>query len=171
MIYTYDKKNLQFKKVSIKQYIVGIFIFGLLFSSLGFTSAIKLNSIIERIPVIIHPKTDELTMENVSNYLDELHIQHKDVVLKQIILESGNLKSKIAIENSNIIGMKLAKTRPTTAIGEQYGHAYYSHWKQSLQDMAIWQSSYARNLTREQYLQVLGSIYATDVNYIEKLKL
>ncbi len=168
MLYTYNKKDLIWNKVSIKMYIYSILIIGVIFSSFGFTGAIQFNTFIERIPVLIHSKQDELNVENVKSYLKQLHIQHEEVVFKQIMLESNRLKSKIAVENSNIIGMKLAKTRPTTAIGEQYGHAYYKDWKSSLQDFAIWQSAYARNLTKEQYLQVIDKIYAEDDNYLTK---
>jgi hypothetical protein len=67
--------------------------------------------------------------------------------------------------------MKVAKQRPTTAIGEYKGHAEYSSWKMSVQDYALFQSAFMRKYnTEDKYYKALGKSYAEDDNYIRLLK-
>ena len=66
--------------------------------------------------------------------------------------------------------MKLARSRPTTANGEQFGHAFYDSYKDCLKDYALWQAAYARNLSKEEYLQLLEEIYAEDNDYVNLIK-
>jgi len=95
---------------------------------------------------------------------------HPDIVYAQAMLESNNGRSKIFRESNNLFGMKLAKNRPTTAIDEQFGHAYYSTWKASVIDYALYQSAYLRGLSKESYFKYLSQNYAEDVEYVNKLK-
>lgn len=170
MLYKYDKQKLQYQKIQIKHYIYSILIIGAIFSGFGFTSAIKLNSFVEKIPVLIDIEKETPTPERIKQELINLNVQNVDVVYAQILIESGNFTSNIWKNNNNCSGMKVAKTRPTTAIGEQFNHAMYKNWRDGLLDIALWQSCYARNLTKEQYLKVIGEIYAEDENYLTKIK-
>ena len=98
-------------------------------------------------------------------------IMHPEVVVAQAKLETGNFTSKVFIENHNLFGMKLARQRETTAIGEQYNHARYISWVQSLMDYKLWQDKYASKFkTRRAYLKYLSENYAQDKKYIHKLK-
>jgi len=168
-LYVFDNKNLQFKQITLRQYILGFLITGLIFSSLGFTGAIKFNTLIEKIPVIIRLNEPKFTPEIVKAEIIKLNIDHPDIVFAQCQIESGNFTSNIFKNNNNCLGMKLARSRPTTANGEQFGHAFYDSWKECLKDYALWQVAYARNLSKEEYLQLLGEIYAEDSNYKNKL--
>lgn len=169
MLYKYDKQSLQFKKITHKQYVYGFLFMGLIFSSLGFTSAVKFNNFVEKIPVIVR-LNNTFSPEEVRNEIRRMNIQHPDIVYKQCLLESGNFKSAVFKNNNNCLGMKLAKSRPTTAVGEDFGHAKYQSWQDCIRDYALWQTSYARNLNKEEYLQFLGQIYAEDGSYVNKLK-
>jgi uncharacterized FlgJ-related protein len=169
MYYKYDKESLQFKKISLRQYVLGFLVIGFLFSSLGFTGAIKLNNIVEKIPVIIR-LNNSFSPEEVREEIVKLNLDHPDVVYAQCLIESGNFSSNIFKNNNNCLGMKLAKSRPTTAVGEDFGHAKYKSWQDCIRDYALWQASYARNLSKQEYLQFLGQIYAEDGSYIVKLK-
>lgn len=101
----------------------------------------------------------------------DIGIRHPDIVMAQAKLETGNFTSKIFRENNNLFGMKLAKQRETTAIGEQYNHAKYSNWIQSLKDYKLWQDKYAhRYKSKKAYLRYLSKNYAQDKQYIHKLK-
>jgi len=67
--------------------------------------------------------------------------------------------------------MKQAKLRPSTALGENLNHAYYSKWQESVQDYAFWQVYMAKDIRNEdEYYQLLDQIYAEGDNYSQKLK-
>jgi len=108
--------------------------------------------------------------KDIEETISKFNIKFENIVKAQIILESGNLTSIRAIRDNNIVGMKVAKQRPTTAINEE-GHAIYSSIEDCLIDYALWQSQNAfKCRTEEQYLELLGRIYAEDPKYVEKLK-
>lgn len=167
-LYVFDNQQLRFKQISLKQYILGLLFVGLLFSSLGFTSAVKFNNFIEKIPVIIK-SNETFSPEEVKKEIIRLNLAYPDIIYAQCIIESNSFKSNIFKNNNNCLGMKLAKSRPTTAIGEDFKHAKYENWKDCIKDYALWQASYARNLSKEQYLQLLGEVYAEDSEYKNKL--
>lgn len=121
--------------------------------------------------VQIESVTDTLSFkDSVYMYILSLNIQHADIVLKQALYETGHFTSKICKENNNLFGMKVAKQRPTTATGEQYNHAKYDSWQQSVIDYAIWQTKYCHNLTENEYLQYLQRVYSTNKKYVSILK-
>lgn len=100
-------------------------------------------------------------------------IKFPDVALAQAILESGNFKSKLAKENNNLFGMRLARVRETTAKGQKYGYANYLSWKDSVKDYKLWQDSVLKNkknMTRTQYLSYLNRIYSETPNYISRIR-
>lgn len=122
------------------------------------------------ITIVVEPPTVHFTMADVDAILEELDIQYPEIVKAQIILETGWLKSKICHENKNLVGMKLPKSRPTTAKGAKRGHAFYSSFRSCLEDYKIWQDSrYDGSEDYYAFLQRIG--YASDTNYINKLKL
>ena len=170
-LYVFNKETLQYQRISLKTYIYTLIIIGFIFSSLGFSSAIKWNRVVEKIPVLIYEDKQELTKENVEKYVKSLHFEHEDIILSQIWLESSHLKSTIAINNNNLVGMKLPSSRPSFAIGEELGHAKFSHWTKSIDDLLIWQTAYGRNLTKAQYYQLLDKVYCSEIgDYSNRLK-
>lgn len=52
--------------------------------------------------------------------------------------------------------MKVPSTRPTLAVGVLYGHACFNSWYECLVDYALWQTAFARNLSRDEYFAYLG---------------
>jgi uncharacterized FlgJ-related protein len=117
---------------------------------------------------------DSFTEEKVKIYLKELNIKYPEVALAQMKLESANGTSKVFKENNNLFGMKLPKFRPTTALGEKNNHSYYSHWRQSVVDYAIWQSFIMNpeNVASEKnWIEYLNRMYAEDGSYGEKILL
>lgn len=168
-MYYYDKQSLQFKQISLKQYIYTFLIIALVFSSMGFGIAIKTNNIFEKIPVILKTEEQEFSEEWLKTTLKELKVEHIDIVVAQSKLETSNYKSNVFKLNKNPFGMKVSQTRVTTNKGEQFGHAFYKTYYDAVLDYGIWQQAYARNLSKEQYLQLLSEIYAEDSNYKNKL--
>lgn len=116
------------------------------------------------------------TPERLLESLNELNIQNKEIVYAQSILESGNFKSKLFLFNNNLFGMRKAYQRPTTNNDDKKhenvikGYAFYISWEYSVFDYALWQTSYARNLSEKDYFKKLEESYAQDKNYIKKLK-
>lgn len=104
-------------------------------------------------------------------FLQELNVRFADVVYAQAVIETGNFKSKSFTMCNNLFGMKMARSRPTTALGEKFGHAYFKDWRMSVIDYALFQSAYTRKIrTKDGYLEYLSRNYASDSNYINKLK-
>lgn len=170
--YYYRDKYLKEHKISVlKLYLYPCLIIFFISSSLGFTSAIKFNTFVEKIPVII--KTNQLSFneDNLKKEIQRLHIRFPSIVLAQSKLETGNYTSPIFLQNNNLFGMKCAQTRATTNTGENLNHAKYNTWQESLLDYSLWQESFTRDLnTEEEYLQFLDKYYAEGMNYSNKLK-
>jgi len=172
MIYYYSKKDLMMKKVSVKYYILTLVLSLSLFSTLGFTGAIKFNRFVEKIPIIIRPVTDEsCNVKNIIAEINNLNLEHKDIVFQQIMLETNGLTSHVFKANHNLFGMKMAYSRQKLQQGEQFNHCKYDNWKFSLYDYSLFQARYGSNLTKEQYYQFLKEAgYSESSNYIEILK-
>lgn len=98
-----------------------------------------------------------------------LRLEHPKIVLAQAILESAHFGSKLYQENHNLFGMTVAGSRPTTALNKS-GYALYSNWYDSLIDYSFWQIKYASKLSEEEYYQLLSEVYASDKNYVLKIK-
>jgi len=99
-------------------------------------------------------------------------IDNPEIVHKQAVIEAGWFTSQVFLEGNNPIGMRLAKFRPTTAIGEIDCHAKYSSWHDAVVDYGLWQKWYkARGYDMTDYYTFLHEIgYAIDKRYIKKLK-
>ena len=120
---------------------------------------------------IEQPVDSTFTPQKLVMYLREVGVKHAEIVYAQAVLETGNFKSKSFRLCNNLFGMKVARSRPTTALGERYGHAYFKDWKMSVIDYAMFQSAYARKIrTKSGYYEYLSRNYASDVEYVNKLK-
>jgi flagellum-specific peptidoglycan hydrolase FlgJ len=114
----------------------------------------------------------KISYVNLYNTILSMDILYPDIVFAQAVLESGSFKSNLAILNNNIFGMKHPKIRETTAIGEgKSGYAKYKTWIQSVEDYQHWQDFFLKDkeISRQEYLNLLGRIYATDKNYVLRL--
>lgn len=108
---------------------------------------------------------------NMLKIMDEIGIEYPDIVMAQAKIETAHFTSKIFRENHNLFGMKLPKQRSTTAIGEQYNHAEYTSWRQSVIDYKIWQDRVLTKVkSRRAYLKYLSKYYATDKQYVKLIK-
>ena len=172
MLYTYDKKNLQFKKLDRKK---ALMLIGGIFAILAFSTSITpgIRTSKETITIVEHDTvyTQKFSEENLIRYMKELNIKYPHIVLAQARIESGTYTSNIFKENHNIFGMKKAYQRATTAIGRNRGHAQYDHWTHSVIDYALWQNKYLSRAKNEaEYYQYLGKHYAEAGHYIAALK-
>ena len=120
---------------------------------------------------IVVERITEFSESNLISYMNKIGIIYPDVVLAQARIETGNFTSVIFRENNNLFGMKLAKSRPTTAIGKSRNHAEYESWIMSLIDYKLWQDQMIhRAPTKRKYLEYLSRNYAEDKTYIKKIK-
>ena len=110
----------------------------------------------------------DLSWEAISYWLEYYDVKHRDVVKRQIMLETGNLTSRICIENRNLFGMREPRVRETTALGTKNHHAYYASYHASIRDYALWQSYSYKGGDYYAFLSSVG--YATAPHYIQTLK-
>jgi flagellum-specific peptidoglycan hydrolase FlgJ len=104
-------------------------------------------------------------------YITSLNINYPYIVLAQAKLESNNFNSNIFKENNNLFGMKYARQRATTSLGVKNKHAFYSDWKQSVLDYALFYNKYLSKVkSEEEYLKYLSKVYSEDKDYLKKLK-
>jgi len=174
MIYTYDKQKLRYNKVSLRTktftLLISLLVIWLISTAMSKTVT-ETFYVTGETKMLVLEEHNEFSEEKLDAYLKEINIKFPDIVKAQATLETGYFKSEIFLVNHNLFGMKVAKLRPTTALGENRGHAYYDNWKQSVIDYAFYQSSYLRQAkTEEEYLGYLKISYAEDPNYINKLK-
>jgi flagellum-specific peptidoglycan hydrolase FlgJ len=114
------------------------------------------------------PFSEELLKECI--YYEQ--IQHPEIVLNQARLETGYFKSKLFVEANNCFGMRYARVRETTAVGEYNYHAQYEHWTESVKDYKLFQEWYVSRgwVIDSEYLVFLKCMgYATDTKYLAKL--
>lgn len=116
-------------------------------------------------------KNKECNRENIYLAIKQLNIKYADVVFAQIILESSNLKSKLAKTNNNFIGMKRAKKRETTAIDSKNGYAKYNNWYDCINDYLLYQQNILKNnkITKSQYITLIGKKYSETRDYKRRL--
>ena len=170
-LYKYNPKLLIYEQVKLKSYIWLFLGICLLFSSFGFTGAINFNSFLEKVPVIIRSNEEQFNEENLRKEIKRLNLRFEDIIVAQYKLETGNGTSQVFKENNNLFGMKQARVRPSTALGENLNHAYYNNWQECVQDYAFWQVYMAKDIRNEdEYYQLLDEIYAEGDNYSQKLK-
>lgn len=111
------------------------------------------------------------TPQKLLIYLRDIGVKHAEIVYAQAVLETGNFKSKGFKMCNNLFGMRVARSRPTSALGEKFGYAYFKDWRMSVIDYALFQSAYARKIrTKSGYYEYLSRNYASDAGYINKLK-
>lgn len=112
----------------------------------------------------------ETFFDEVYDYIFKLRLDHPDIVMAQCIEESGTFTSKLFREGHNCLGMKVPSTRPTLAVGTMMGHARFNSWHDCITDYAIWQSTFCRRFTRDEYFAYLDRLYAEKKGYSDRLK-
>ena len=174
MIYIYDKKSRDFKKVNFKSHFFKFTFAASILISIGAISQInnyRNGDLTEKEIQLIFAKQNEFSEEKLITKIKELNFKFPHIVLAQSKLETANYTSKMFNENNNLFGMKQAVTRINTAGGTQNGHAYYDSWKESVYDYAFYSSTYLHEIKSENdYFSYLSASYAEDPNYIIKLK-
>jgi len=103
--------------------------------------------------------TMELTFSNLSYVLDYYNVKHKDIVIKQFILETGWGKSYSCKVRNNLFGLTNPRTKD---------YFSFKHWTQSVKG---YKNSVQYKYKNGDYFKFLKELpYAEDPNYINKLK-
>jgi uncharacterized FlgJ-related protein len=176
MIYTYCKNSLAFKRIKVSFYFKIGTIFLIMFASasfisykIGLRSSIQNLTIEERITLI--NEKDSFNKEKMATMLKDLNVKFPWIPMAQSMIETGQWKSKVFLENNNLFGMKEAKSRITTSIGTNLNHAQYNSWRESVYDYAFYQSRYLGSIkTESEYYQYLAASYAEDPEYVKKVQ-
>lgn len=99
-----------------------------------------------------------LNKDSIFNALVQEKILFPELVIKQVLVETSHLKSKILFQNKNLLGIKYI--HQPLAIGELNGHAQYKSYRDCIKD-------YKR--LQQYYLTNIQSKYAEDKNYTKLL--
>ena len=101
-------------------------------------------------------------------------IKFPDVVFAQALIESAHFTSEVFKCENNLFGMKQPYVRETTSMSKgKTGYASYYDWTNSVEDYGFWQSftlSRRDGISKKEYLNLLGRIYAEDPRYVIKIK-
>lgn len=128
--------------------------------------------------LFVHGATEEQILRKsecnkvtVYQALKNLNVKYIDVVYAQVMLESGELSSKIFRLNNNMLGMRQPKVRETTSVGKTHGYATYMDWYACLEDYALYQKDVIedRQMTKKQYITYISKHYAQDPQYKTKI--
>jgi hypothetical protein len=175
-IFKYNKKSLNFETVNPIKLWTNIAIGTAILVTIGWVSGTN-KYIINKIThitevtdtLIVHG--EKFSEEKLVELLKDCNIKFPYIILAQAKLESGDFKSKIFRQNNNLVGLRKARRRLTTALSEKNGYAYYRDWVDCVFDIGMWQSTFACTVTSEtEYFQILSEKYAEDIQYVEKLK-
>jgi hypothetical protein len=173
--YTYNPEKLKFdvsKAIpSVYHFIISAIVL-FAFAAL-FYSAYKTKEPVQYEKELIIFENDSsdtsFTFARFKHFVIDAGIRYPDIVIAQAVCES-NFNSAIWKENNNPFGMKVAKSRNTTALGQNRNHAIYKTWQMAVIDYGYYQAVFMRKVkTRENYFKAL-SAYAEDPEYEQKLK-
>lgn len=171
-IYKLDKELLDYKQINL---IKPTIILALAFIMVAVLSSFMYKQEVKKVYVkaeqeVTLKNRNEFSREKLVQLIKELHIKHPEIVYTQFTFESGHFKSPLFKGQHNIMGMRLATTRPTTAIGEEGGYAVYRDWRDCVIDYALYQSSFLRGVNKEDYYSYLQDVYAENKDYTKEIK-
>jgi hypothetical protein len=152
--------------------LIGIVLTGIFVGGIKFRDKYIVTKEIRTEAQIVFDLNDPFSEQKVRDYLTELRVKYVDIAVAQMKLESANGTSKVFREGNNLFGMREPGKRPTTALGTKNSHAYYSHWRQSVIDYAMFQA-YVGNMenlaSEEAWLDYIGRMYAECSTYKEAI--
>lgn len=180
MYYKLNKKTKEYEKVNWLTTFAKVIMITLvscifLIANIGLTGPTEAQpNMIPNTEFIIVKKADNFSEKKLIQEIKSYHLKYPYIVLAQSMLETGHWKSKVFIENHNLFGMREAKLRPTVALGTKNKHAYYGNWRESVQDYALYYSSYLfkrRDISEKRFYAYLDKTYAKGSNYSKKLRM
>lgn len=172
-LFYYNKEKLVYERIHPKTYLKYAGVLVIAFGLGWITSTNKIvNRIINKTTVdtlVFH--TTPFSEEALIILLKESNMKYPHIILAQAKLESNNFKSAAFKRNNNMLGMKRAYQRITTAQNKKDTYAVYRDWVDCVYDVGMWQAVFACDIdSEEEYFKKLGEKYAEDPLYVPKLK-
>lgn len=169
-LFYFDKKKLTFERIKPKNYLIALSIITVLVVTSWSSNVSFISKIVNKTDTLkVH--TRPFTEDALVDLLEDCNMKYPYIVLAQAKLESGNFTSKVFKQNNNMFGMRKARQRITSAMGEKNTYAYYRDWIDCVYDYAMYQSSVMCKVSNEsEYFAKLGERYAEDSTYTSKLK-
>jgi uncharacterized FlgJ-related protein len=178
MLYIYNRKTLEFRKVKMFKAIVVFISINVMVALFSFyqTRYVSREYVVSHLTqeeklIVINQGKEVFSQSALVQLLKDLNVKFPHIVLAQSILETGHWTSAVFKENHNLFGMKQAQRRVNTAKGTQLNHAYYESWEESVYDYAFYQCRYLSSINSEQeYFQYLQQNYAEAPNYVNSVR-
>lgn len=129
-------------KEEIKEYLLAVVIFLMLLAGLMFSN-----------------KASGQTLKEVKKYMDEIGVEKTEIVIKQVIEETGWLKCvNCSMDKNNLFGFRYKKK-----------YLQFDNWKAGCDYLKRWQVRKGYN--GGNYYEFLARIgWATNPNYIKNIK-
>ncbi len=101
----------------------------------------------------------ELTLDNVKKELERYGIQHTDIVIRQVIVETGWLKcTHCSLNANNLFGFMTKK-----------GYISFEHWTESVAYYKRWQDAFYKGGDYYDFLDRIGYAMPTYTTYLRNL--
>jgi uncharacterized FlgJ-related protein len=151
MFYKFDKEQLMFKKDYKKLSKILLFFIVLLLCTFAIGRYMQFKALDkyekQLIVLNLEKEKNKFTEEKFIELIKELNMKFPHIVYAQARIESGNFKSAVFKQNSNLFGMREARV--------------YDNWKESVYDYAFYQCRYMSNAdTEAEYYAALDASYA-----------
>ena len=116
-------------------------LFFIILSLILFVGTVSANNVETKYANVINANINKpMTLDNIKQALKDIDVKFVNEVYLRIIIESGNLKSKLTLRGNNLFGMRKAGSRETTALKKKiFGYASYKHWIYSIIDYKLWE--------------------------------
>lgn len=119
-------------------------------------------------PITIKSKIEK---EVVLKYMGSVGIKYPNIVWAQAVLETGSFRSKLFLYNNNMFGMRVARSRYTTAVGKRFGYARYLSWQESVIDYKYFQDRFIGKIhSKNDYFRYLDKYYSASRKYSKSVK-
>jgi hypothetical protein len=110
------------------------------------------------LPSVAQKKTNYLLLDSIFNYMCQKGIKHGDIVIKQVIVETGWLKSPFLMSRNNLFGFRSKK------------YLRFKSWKSSVDFYKKWQDKHYINHKEDYYKFLIRIKYAGAKHYTSYLK-
>ena len=105
-------------------------------------------------------KKDALLLDSIYNLICEINILHPEIVIRQVINETGWLTSPFLMTKNNLFGFKNKR------------YLSFKNWQESVYYYKRWQDKYYKNTNEDYYKFLVRIKYATKAYpyHLKKIK-
>jgi flagellum-specific peptidoglycan hydrolase FlgJ len=99
------------------------------------------------------------TIDSIFNYICESGVHYPEVVMRQVILETGWLKNKYLMQKNNLFAFRHRKA-----------YMEFDTWQESIDYYRGWQDRHFKHQEEDYYAFLLRIKYASSPRYVQTLK-